>query len=137
MVVSKVDPKYFALSVDVMVTKSLLYRRFGHPCSRTLDLILKKCNLKVFANDKHTFCEARQFCKVHNLLFLNSISHAASPFELVHTDVWGPTPKLSTDGFRYYILFVDDYSRFTWLFPLKQKGDKIVAFKEFQAFVHI
>lgn len=58
-----------------------------------------------------------------------------SPFDLVHTDLWGPALVLSIDGFPYYVLFVDDYSPCTWLFPLKKKSDTVVAFKEFQEFV--
>lgn len=37
----------------------------------------------------------------------------------------------SVDGFRYYVLFLDDYSRFVWLYPLKQKSDTFAAFNHF------
>lgn len=38
---------------------------------------------------------------------------------------------LSTKGFRYYSLFVDDFSRFVWLYPLRQKSDALTTFKHF------
>ena len=40
-------------------------------------------------------------------------------FELVHSDVWGPCPVLSPIGFKYFITFVNDFSRVTCLYPMK------------------
>ena len=39
-----------------------------------------------------------------------------SHFELVHTDVWGPSRAESTLGFQYFVTFIDDYSCYNWLF---------------------
>ncbi|KAE8676085.1 Purple acid phosphatase 26 isoform 2 [Hibiscus syriacus] len=38
-----------------------------------------------------------------------------------YTDVWGPTPIISTDGFAYYVSLIDVYSRHTWIYLLKRK----------------
>ena len=43
---------------------------------------------------------------------------ASAPFELVHYDVWGPCPVLSS-GFKYFVIFVNDFSRVTWLYLMK------------------
>jgi len=42
--------------------------------------------------------------------------------ELVHSDAWGPTRVPSIKGYRYFLLFVDDFSRMTWLYLLKQRS---------------
>ena len=44
-----------------------------------------------------------------------------APFQLVHSDVWGPSPYSSLDGHRYYLDFVVDYTRYMWILPLKLK----------------
>ena len=56
---------------------------------------------------------------MHNLPFPKSQFVASSPFELVHSDVWSPALVTSVNGFRYYVIFVDHFTRFTWLYPLK------------------
>lgn len=56
--------------------------------------------------------------KSHKLPFARSESVSSEPFELVHMDVWGPSPVPSNKGFRYYLLVIDDYTRYSWLFPL-------------------
>ncbi|RVW86789.1 Retrovirus-related Pol polyprotein from transposon RE1 [Vitis vinifera] len=49
--------------------------------------------------------------KSHRLPTHLSLSCASKPLELVHTDLWGPALVKSTSGARYFILFLDDYSR--------------------------
>ena len=60
---------------------------------------------------------------------------ALKPLKLVHSDVWGPAPVISTNDFQYYILFVDEYSKFTWLYLLKHKSNVLDIFKFFKAIV--
>ena len=57
------------------------------------------------------------------------------PFEKVHTDVWGPSPTISVEGYIYYIIFVDECTRFTWLFPLVNKADVYAVFVKFHALI--
>lgn len=55
--------------------------------------------------------------------------------ELIHSDLWGPSPAASISGFKYYIVFIDDWSRFSWLYPLHNKSDALHAFKKFKTYV--
>ena len=54
---------------------------------------------------------------------------------MVHSDVWGPAPITSSNRYRYYILFVDDFTCFSWLYLLKHKFDVFTTFKNFKATV--
>ena len=55
--------------------------------------------------------------------------------ELIHSDVCGPIPSTSLSGFEYYVTFIDDYSRNTWIYFLKTKDDVFIKFKEFKALI--
>lgn len=52
-----------------------------------------------------------------------------SVLEILHIDLWGPTSILSMDGYRYYIFFVDDYTRHIWIFPFTHKLEVVDTFK--------
>ena len=53
-----------------------------------------------------------QLGKQPALSFNNSESISNSIFELIHSDIWGPSPVTSIGGSRYFVVFIDDYSRY-------------------------
>ena len=55
--------------------------------------------------------------------------------ELIHSDVCGPIPSISLSGYEYYVTFIDDYSRKTWIHFLKNKSKVFGKFKEFEALI--
>ena len=55
--------------------------------------------------------------------------------ELVHSDVCGTMPSTSLSGYVYYVTFIDDYSRETWVYFLKSKDEVFGKFKEFKSLV--
>lgn len=58
--------------------------------------------------------------------FSVSSSRALQPLELIHSDIWGLASIASKSDFKYYLHFLDDFTRFTWIFPLKTKS-KLLA----------
>jgi histone deacetylase 1/2 len=61
---------------------------------------------------------------------------STSPLELIHTDVWGPA-TVSVGGFKYYVSFIDDFSKFTWIYLLHAKSDVESIFYKFQKRVEL
>jgi len=49
--------------------------------------------------------------------------------EYIHSDMWGPSPTPSHSGKLYYVLFIDDYSRFVWVYFLHNKSNVFATFK--------
>jgi len=63
------------------------------------------------------------------------VKRTTKPFQLVHSDVCSPFSTLTFGDNRYYILFIDDYTRYTsvWLLPNKQAETCTSAYQSFQA----
>ena len=55
--------------------------------------------------------------------------------EYVHSDLWGPSPTISYGGAKYYVFFVDGFSRKVWVYFLKRKADVFNTFKQFRVMV--
>ena len=64
------------------------------------------------------FCLACQYGKSHGLTFPSLETKTTTPLERIHANIWGATPINSIIGYKYYIHFLDDYTRYTWIYPL-------------------
>jgi transposase InsO family protein len=73
--------------------------------------------------------------KFSKLPFPQHVNKSVIPFETIHTDLWGPAPCTSVDGYRYYTIFVDECTRYCWIFPLVNKSDLFSTFVLFYSFV--
>jgi hypothetical protein len=82
---------------------------------------LKHLNLSLI-NDFDN-CESCQFAKLHKLPFPEHSNKSNDVFDLVHSDVWGNAPVEYEEGFKYFIIFIDDKSHATWLYLLKSKKE--------------
>ncbi|CAI7849968.1 unnamed protein product [Closterium sp. NIES-54] len=111
--------------------KTLLWHhRLGHPslprlrgmASRTLVLGLPR-SLPPLPPGPAPSCvpcvEGRQRAAPHSSTF----PPTEAPLQTLHINVWGPTRVRGQGHERYFLLVVDDYSRYTTVFPLRSKGD--------------
>jgi len=74
--------------------------------------------------------------KQHREAFLRQSSwRAAQKLELIHADIFGPIKPESHSKKRYFISFIDDYSRKTWVSLLAEKSAALESFKNFKALV--
>ena len=77
-------------------------------------------------------CEACQFGKQSRLLFPRREQAQRFPLELVHTDVWGPCDHTSLGNATYFLIFVNDFNRYTWIYFLQHKNQVFSTFKKFK-----
>lgn len=84
-------------------------RRLGHPSKKNLCQILNDCNVKFISSDNLPFFYACQLGKSHSLPFKQYESQAIQ----LHIDLWGLALVVSISGHKFYIAFIDDFSRHT------------------------
>ena len=94
----------------------------GMQCQGQTQFDLKNCI---------TCCEGKQF----RLPFKNVGKRASSLLEVIHTDLCGPMQKQSLGGSKYFLTFVDDYSRMGFIYFLKSKSEVFQHFKNFKSMV--
>src|SRR6266702_4195301 len=78
-------------------------------------------------------CEACKAGKMHADPFPISTSRTSKLLQLVHSDVHGPVKVPTHQGYRYWVTFIDDFSRFKAVYLLKRKSETFTAFKQFKA----
>ena len=89
-----------------------------------------KCNKAA-----HRLCHACQLGKHARLPFASSLSSTSTPFELVHCDVW-TSPILSISGYKFYLVIVDDFTHYCWIFPLRHKSEVHAHIVQFVTYAH-
>ena len=115
------------------------HRRLGHPNSHVLRVLLKSRSLgnKNSTSSKIDIvdCASCKLDKSKSLPFPLHTTHTTKPFELVHTDVWGIAPVISHEHYKYFVTFIDDFTRFTWVYFLQSKSEVFFEFKVFLALI--
>jgi hypothetical protein len=108
----------------------------GHASSPIVHRVVNQ-NKLLFSkkNLDKSVCDACQQAKSHQLTFPKSTSVSTTPLELVFLDVWGGHAPISVGNFKYYVLFIDDFSKFTRIYLLKNKSNPFCKFHEFQTMV--
>jgi histone deacetylase 1/2 len=113
----------------------LWHHRLGHPASSIVQRVLNLHKLPfVKESNKDGVCDACQQGQSHQLPYPQSSSASTGVLDLIFSDVWGPTPN-SVGRNKYYVSFIDDYSKFTWIYLLRQKFEVFSCFREFHSLV--
>jgi hypothetical protein len=91
--------------------------------------------LPYFKADHEGVCKGCAQGKNINNHFLKSDSKEKGVLELIHSDVCVSMPSIYVSGYVYYVSFIDDYSRKTWVYFLKSKDEVFGKFKEFKTLI--
>ena len=92
------------------------HRRLGHPHSQLFRSMLSRFNLPLSSKCTEFSCDSCFIGKSSKLHLLSSSYKSSSILDLVFCDVWGPAPVPSYDGHLYFLLCVDHFSSYIWLF---------------------
>jgi transposase InsO family protein len=128
-----------ALASRAPLTRSLWHRRLVHIGEAKIKQALKHAlaqGLKVDSdNPIPHICVPCVHGKQHCDPFPAKASHRSkTPFERIHSDLH-EVPCLTSSSYRYWLTFIDDCSRYAWIYLLKHKSEAFNAFKLFKAMV--
>ncbi|CAI7912073.1 unnamed protein product [Closterium sp. NIES-54] len=108
----------------------LWHHRLGHPSLPRLRNMASQCLvsglLHVFASlppSPATSCIPCVEGRLRTAPHSSSLRLATAPFQTLHLDVWGPAPRPGPERESFFLVVVDDYSRYATVFPLAKKSD--------------
>ncbi|XP_059590837.1 retrovirus-related Pol polyprotein from transposon RE1 isoform X2 [Vitis vinifera] len=111
----------------------MLHYRLGHPSFVYLAKLFPR--LFINKNPASYHCEICQFAKHTRTIYPQIPYKPSTVFSLIHSDVWGPSRIKNISGTRWFVTFVDDHTRVTWVFLMKEKSEVGHIFQTFNLMV--
>jgi len=120
------------LKVWIQIEK-LWHQRLGHLSF----WYLRKLQPHLFkvVNDSEFHYNISDMAKSHRISYLPSLNKSSEPFVAIHSDVWGPAKIPSISKACYFVTFIDECMRMTWISLLHKKSDVFTVFQEFHSMV--
>ena len=106
--------------------------KLGHISQDRIHKLSKDGYLESLGSDPMPTCESCLKGKMTKTPFGGQRTRVTELLGLIHTDVCGPMSTISRGGFSYFITFTDDYSRFGYVYLMKNKSEAFEKFKEFK-----
>ena len=111
------------------------HNRLGHPAFPILKHVLSNNKLGLSSFLSSDFSYNACLCnKSHKLSFSTSTLVSSQPLETIFSNVW-TSPIISHNGFKYYVIFIDHFTKYIWFYPLKQKSEVKDIFIRFKTIV--
>ena len=121
-------PLVFAMQEKKKIEVETWYKRLCHANERSTRLTvsnLKKCE---------SFCETCALSKIHEKpVPREAASKASKKLERVYTNVMGPIEPASINGYRYAIIFIDEYTKYAVVKFMKFKSEALKKLKQYVA----
>jgi hypothetical protein len=114
----------------------LWHKRMGHLHHGALRIAREiTTGISEFSIEHDDVCSGCALGKYAKAPFLGRDTRTTGILDLVHSNLSGRMSSPSLSGHEYYVLFIDDYSRKTWIYFLKHKDEVFTRFQEFKAIV--
>jgi hypothetical protein len=125
-----------ALVHNSVNSSELWHRRLAHINYRALPILGKMVKgLPDIQVERDGVCKGCALGKNVKGSFTSSDSRSKGILDIIHSNVCGHMTMPSLGNFVYYVIFIDYYSRKTWIYFLKTKDDVFNNFQEFKALV--
>ncbi|CAA0816671.1 cysteine-rich RLK (RECEPTOR-like protein kinase) 8 [Striga hermonthica] len=124
------------LLAEAVSQSHLWHSRLGHMSEKGMKVLKSRGLLPELESVNVGLCEQCLLGKQKRVSFITTgRAPKTEKLELVHTDLWGPSPVTSLGGPMYYMTFIDDCTRKVWVYFLKRKSEAFDAFRRWRALV--
>jgi hypothetical protein len=111
----------------------LWHRRYAHINYQALPFLKRMVEgIRELQSTHEGICKGCALGKNIKKSFPSSNNRSKEILDLIHSDVCGQMPVNSLGGYSYYVIFIDDYSRKTWLYLINTKDEVFNKFQEFK-----
>jgi len=111
----------------------LWHRRLGHASLGYLKKLFPNLFTKFDIFSFH--CDVCELAKRHRAFFQLFLNKSPLPFIVIHSDVWSPSKVTTLSGSRWFVTFIDDCTRITWLYLMTSKGKVNLLFQKFHKII--
>ena len=113
------------------------HRRLGHIIRKSLEVLVKGKHIPNLKNTQPELCTDCLVHKKHRVSFLKKIAplKRTRGLKLVNTNVCGPIEVQTFSGARYFLTFIDHYSKKLWAYMIKSKDETLDYFQKFHVAV--
>ncbi|KAA0047456.1 gag/pol protein [Cucumis melo var. makuwa] len=118
---------------DVISAHAVGNAELGHINLNRIERLVKNGLLNELEDDSLPPCESCLKGKMTKRPFTRKGYRVKEPLELIHSDLCGPMNVKARGGFEYFISFIDDYSRYGYLYLMEHKSEALEKFKEYKA----
>ena len=131
-------PPVAIVFIDTTVSSThslaLCYAQLSHASSSRVQHLTSR-GLLGLVSKEYFDCVSCQLGKQPALPFNASESISTDIFDLIYSNVWGPFSVSSIGGSRYFVVFVDDYSHYSWIFNMKHRSELLQVYSNFAKMV--
>ncbi|KAL0463090.1 UNVERIFIED_CONTAM: hypothetical protein Slati_0196600 [Sesamum latifolium] len=118
--------------VDNHENAQIWHARLGHISKDRIRRLVDSKRLEIDDLDHLPTCESCLKGKMTKKPFVGQSAIANGLLDLVHTDVCGPLSVPARGGFSYFINFIDDHSRYGYVYLMRYKSEAFGRFKEYR-----
>ena len=116
---------------DNLKSSYLWHYRLGHISERCMFELHRCGSLGSFDYESFDTCESCLLGKMTKLPFKGKGERVDGLLDLIHTNVCRPLSVHARGGFVYFVTFIDDYSRYGYLYLMRYKSKTFERFEEF------
>ena len=110
----------------------LWHLRLGHINLRRIQRLVQDGPLGSLEVEALPVCESCLEGKMTKRPFTDKGYRAKEPLELVHSDLCGPMTVRARGGFEYFVTFIDDYSRYGYIYLMHRKSECFEKFRKYK-----